>query len=617
MIYEKYRNDFSVKGKRVLFNPITDRNFWGNLSPSAIKYFENELKLFDANGRGHLTASLYREFAVNGNRARYESIYFKHRAELLCKTILECIYNDDRFMTDILDLVWMILEETSWTLPAHSVEENSDSLPDFESQSLDLFLAETASVLVFVHQVIGEKLDKLSSVVSRRIKVRLQQDVIENYMFHNDKSWWTKDAGNWNVWIHSNILLVALTMEDNNENLKKIIEKIISSLDIYFDNYPKDGGCDEGTVYWNQSTLSALECLWLLNIVTDGKINCFNEEVVRNSSEYFMKMYIGKLNFVNFGDAVPNPPVFFASLFKFSEILNNKDIADFAKETFESLKDTEHFKPYDLIQKYGGYDKLTKTFRLFDMCKYLNAIESYSSKDNNISHDYFVPSVEVMTARSKNNGGLFIGAKGGKNDEHHNHNDIGNFVVYKDGVPFIIDAGNMTYSKATFSSDRYKIWTTQSSYHNLPKINGFDQKMGSEYASKDAYCKISDNNTLFSLDLKNAYENKNQVIKWVRKFEFDKLRNEITVVEDFAFDEEYEYSLNFITNQNVICGDKTITLTSADNVTLSVIFADFFEVDIEKIECDDPIIKSSWGDNLSRIILFDKSKVKTITYKIR
>ena len=44
-------------------------------------------------------------------------------------------------------------------------------------------------------------------------------------------------------------------------------------------------------------------------------------------------------------------------------------------------------------------------------------------------------------------------------------------------MPVIIDAGVGTYTRQTFSSERYTIWTMQSNYHNLPMINGFLKSM--------------------------------------------------------------------------------------------------------------------------------------------
>ena len=68
--------------------------------------------------------------------------------------------------------------------------------------------------------------------------------------------------------------------------------------------------------------------------------------------------------------------------------------------------------------------------------------------------------------------GLCLAAQGGTNGQSHNHNDVGNFVVYADGLPAIIDVGVETYTAKTFSSPRYGIWTMQSAYHNCPTIDG-------------------------------------------------------------------------------------------------------------------------------------------------
>ena len=47
---------------------------------------------------------------------------------------------------------------------------------------------------------------------------------------------------------------------------------------------------------------------------------------------------------------------------------------------------------------------------------------------------------------------------------------MGNVVVFVDGKPVIVDAGVETYTRKTFSAERYTIWTMQSAYHTLPTI---------------------------------------------------------------------------------------------------------------------------------------------------
>ena len=92
------------------------------------------------------------------------------------------------------------------------------------------------------------------------------------------------------------------------------------------------------------------------------------------------------------------------------------------------------------------------------------------------------PSVGVYAARK---GKWLLGAKFGSNGDSHNHNDTGSITVYKDGRPFLIDIGVESYTKKTFSPQRYEIWTMQSAWHNLPTFGGVQQLPGTEYAARD------------------------------------------------------------------------------------------------------------------------------------
>ncbi len=86
----------------------------------------------------------------------------------------------------------------------------------------------------------------------------------------------------------------------------------------------------------------------------------------------------------------------------------------------------------------------------------------------------WLPGIQLMAARSPQ--GLFTAAHGGHNAESHNHNDVGDFVLYAGGEPVVIDVGFGTYTAKTFSKERYTLWYNNSAYHNLPVINGFPQK---------------------------------------------------------------------------------------------------------------------------------------------
>lgn len=115
--------------------------------------------------------------------------------------------------------------------------------------------------------------------------------------------------------------------------------------------------------------------------------------------------------------------------------------------------------------------------------------------------DFWLPGLQVMGARSHSDSDkdLYVAAKGGHNAESHNHNDVGNFIVYADGSPLLIDIGVETYTAKTFSSNRYDIWTMQSQYHNLPTINGVQQKDGREYHDRMYIFQLPPNRSVFHL----------------------------------------------------------------------------------------------------------------------
>ena len=81
----------------------------------------------------------------------------------------------------------------------------------------------------------------------------------------------------------------------------------------------------------------------------------------------------------------------------------------------------------------------------------------------------------------------------------------GSFTVYKDGNPLFIDIGVESYTKKTFSPQRYDIWTMQSAYHNLPTINGCMQQDGEAYSAQNVCCEFSDTVCEISMDIARAY----------------------------------------------------------------------------------------------------------------
>ena len=87
-----------------------------------------------------LPAIRYMDFKRNGNRTRFEELYFKRRYALGTLVIAECFENERRFIDDIINGIWAICEETTWVVPAHLPNFASLKLPFIGMERIDLFV---------------------------------------------------------------------------------------------------------------------------------------------------------------------------------------------------------------------------------------------------------------------------------------------------------------------------------------------------------------------------------------------------------------------------------------------------------------------------------------------
>ena len=365
-----------------------------------------------------------------------------------------------RFLDDIINGIWLTCEETYWGVPAHlNMQRAGAGLPDIEEPTVDLFVGETANLLSWTYYLLGEKLDKVSPLVRPRIEREMQVRILEPCLTRDDFWWMGFRRGvvnNWNPWCNSNWLTAVLVFENDPQKRFAAIEKMIRSLDKFIDVYHDDGGCDEGPGYWGRAGASLFECLELLSTATDGKFDVYNKPLIQEIGRYIYRAHIHEIYFVNFADAAAKVNVAGDIIYRYGKRIHDEQLAGFGAFSAMQRNKTD----FGITSSMGR--QLPAIF---------GAKELFNAKPvQPLLRDVWMKDLQLMTARSKNGTekGLFVAAKGGHNAESHNHNDIGNFIVYLDGRPMIIDVGVETYTKKTFSSERYEIWTMQSAFHNLP-----------------------------------------------------------------------------------------------------------------------------------------------------
>lgn len=583
-----------------------DRAAWENL-PEEIKesYITAAEEALDYQW-SPLPATLFLEFSVNGNRSNYQAVRSKRRKALLDFVLAECMEGKGRFTEQIVNGIWAICEESYWGVPAHMyLQEAGVGLPDVEEPTVDLFAAETSALLSWTDYLMNEALDEVSPLIRKRIYHEADRRILTPNQMRDDFWWMGFDRGrhvnNWNPWINSNWLTTTLLLEKDPKRRTSMVHKSLRSLDNFLNPYPQDGGCDEGPSYWGRAAGSTFDCLEILHKASDEKIDVFDEALIQNMGKYIYRVHIDDDYFVNYADATArvHPEGFL--VYRYGKHIQDQKMMAFGAS---------------FVQNNDSDDNILVNDR--SLGRHLGAIFSYKDVMQQkpalpYLKDVWLPDVQVMVARTQGGSpdNFFVSAKGGHNNESHNHNDVGNFIIYVDGQPAIMDVGVEEYTAKTFSSNRYDIWTMQSAYHNLPTINGIMQKNGRSYAARNVQYEADDTSASFSLDLAEAYPKEAQVKKWQRTIHFD--RKKSAEIRD-------EYELNSLTGsmtQTLMTAfsAKTvepgrIKLSSRSASKPAEVFVSFdnnqFEVNIEEIPITDPRLQQAWDAPLTRMLFTAK-----------
>jgi hypothetical protein len=571
------------------FPSAAERGPWEALPPDAratvLEAGERESK----SDWPSLPAAVFLEYQRNGNRTRFEALQFGRRNRLRDLVVAECVEGRGRFLDQILNGLWLTCEESFWGLPAHlSAQRAGNGLPDTSEPIVDLFAAETGSLLAWTDYLLGPHLEKLSPLLRPRVRSEVQRRILTP-CFERDDFWWmgfdlgTHAINNWNPWINSNWLACALLMEPDAGRRAQTVQKILRSLDVFLDSYAPDGGCDEGPTYWGRAGASLFDCLELLHSASAGSIDFFGDPLVKEIGLFPVRVFIAGDRYVNFADASARPGINGDLLFRYGV----------------RVKD-------DAMQRHGAWTASRQPLSADGIFRQIQALYNLEAL-RKAPHDSaaflpaaWMPGIQVMTAR-QNAGpseGFFVAAQGGHNAESHNHNDVGNFIVFKDGQPILIDIGVESYTAKTFSSQRYEIWTMQSAYHNVPSIAGVMQGAGRNFEARDVSCSLTSESAQFRLDLAAAYPPEAGLRSWKRAITLDRRAARVQVDDNYQLARPADrIELSLMTPiRPVISGAISLGATVLK-------FEPSFKPLVDEIEVTDARLRPVWGDKLYRIRL--------------
>ncbi len=596
------------------FATAGERAYWEGL-PEAVRhsYLQHGHEALEYSWPP-LLATLFLEVARIGNRANYEHVHFERRRKVVDLVLAECVEGQGRFVDAIVNGLWLICEESYWGVPAHlTMQKAGRGLPDTTERTVDLFVAETAALLAYALYLLRPQLDAVSPLIAPRIEREIDERVLTPNLERDDFGWMgfadpDHRPNNWNPWVNSNWLACVLFVEADPARRRAAVAKIMRSLDRFIDPYPADGGCDEGPGYWGRAGASMYECLELLYQATAGQVNVFDEPLIQEMGRFIYRVQVSEDYFVNFADAAAVIQPEAGLIFRYGQHIHDPEMMAMGawlaqrQGLFEATQEA-------ITDPKRPTRSLARELPTLQAMPAMIAHEAWPPLPRTV----WLPEIQVMTARdsARSTDGFYVAAKGGHNAESHNHNDVGQFVVYVDGLPVLIDAGVETYSVKTFSDQRYEIWTMQSGYHNLPTINGVVQSPGEAFAARNVGYMTDDSGTIFTLDIAGAYPPEAGVKRWNRAVKLVPGTG-VAVGDDYELTQPpHSLMLNLLTPCVVdLATPGTIQLSSrplvhgrvAGNARVHYA-AEKFSAAVEPIAITDAQLGNIWGAELYRIVL--------------
>ncbi|WP_189018826.1 heparinase II/III domain-containing protein [Paenibacillus marchantiophytorum] len=446
-----------------------------------------------------LSYALFRLYADKGSRIEYEQVYFRRRNRLTTFGLLAWLEEEKGVYTEaLMNTIWSILDEYTWCLPAHIMqgpemrEQGAEAITGSpspeglsrgaeEAFTIDLFSAETAFALSEISVLLGEALPAL-------LRVRIREEVLRRVLrplMTQAPSRWETQTHNWASVCGGSIAAAAIYLLPDEAELAAVLTRVFPALASYLSGFEEDGACTEGYMYWQYGFGYFTYAADLIKQRTGGAVDWFQDDKVRQIALFQQKCFMDGRKVVNFSDSHWQAGIFMG-------------LSSYLKQLYPEIEHPE------LSLRAGFRD---------DHCsRWAPALRNllWSREDAGGSPwptaSYYLPDAQWLISKQIQPAGTFVfAAKGGHNDEPHNHNDLGNFLVYAQGETLLADLGSGRYTRAYFGPERYEILCNGSQGHSVPILDGLYQQAGADYRAKVLESSQTDAQDVFVVDIAGAY----------------------------------------------------------------------------------------------------------------
>ncbi|NLG26216.1 MAG: hypothetical protein GX558_12730 [Clostridiales bacterium] len=500
--------------------PSGDREAWAHLDPVRRSQW---MRAAD-RAAGQLAPLTIADYL--GDADGYARACFERRDALFALALGLCAAGDDRYAPALAELIWAILGEPCWTLPATALlSPDGLPLPDPAAPLVDEAAALTAGHLAMAAQLAGGPLNRCAPGLLRMMEWEALRRVVAPFLAVPDMGWMRGPRGG-ALRCLSGVTMAFLTFERDDRRRWQCMRKAWQLLGSLLKFLAPDGGVLSGLESWQQIAGNVTDLLYMVRAASGGEVDARREPTFGRLARFPALCHIAGGWFFNPGERSMRPALDGAEVFRIGMLAQDAAVCDLG--AYLSMEGSAG-SAFDSVLR-EAQRALNDEALLAGPFEPQRPIQAY------------LPTLEYMIARwtDASDEGPILAAHGGDNGVVDGHLDVGDALVFFGGQPALIDAGCLP------GTDR----------HNLPTVGGWGQGAGEAFRAEDVSCRLERDYAMLSMNLARAYPDEAGVFSWQRTALLTRADKSVQIMDLFDLRQPADVAFHFLMPEKPSLGEK-------------------------------------------------------------